>query len=226
MPRSRKTPHWPMTLFRVGQSAGFAQLRRAAKSIGRALQGVRPVAKAPRGSGLWSAGMAIGPAGMRRYQLLLPPGLRAGERLPLLVMLHGCTQDASGFAQSTRMNRLAVQQRFAVLYPEQDRHANLQACWNWYETDRGLAFREAATVLAMIDQVCLLPALDGERVAVAGMSAGASMAGLLASRYPTRFAAVAMHSGVPPGAAHSTASALRAMNGHAPLAAAAGRRCW
>ncbi|MBT9457683.1 MAG: phospholipase [Burkholderiaceae bacterium] len=204
MGRRRKTPLWPMAFLKV------------AKSMGRALRLVRPVAKAPRGAGLWSAGMALGPAGMRRYRLLLPPGLGVGERLPLLVMLHGCTQDANGFALSTRMNRLAVQQRFAVLYPEQDRHAHLQGCWNWYETDGGLAYREAATVLAMIDQVCLLPTIDRSRAAVAGLSAGASMAALLASRYPARFCAVAMHSGVPPGAAHSTASALRAMRGHAP----------
>nr|WP_316639545.1 PHB depolymerase family esterase [uncultured Roseateles sp.] len=215
MPRKRKTSLWPMAFFKVSRTRSFAQLGKAAKSVTRALRVVRPVVKTPRGAGLWSAGAAVGPAGLRRYHLLLPPGLRAGERLPLLVMLHGCAQDANGFALSTRMNRLAVQQRFAVLYPEQDRHANLQVCWNWYETDSGLAFREAATVLAMIDQVCLLPALDRERVAVAGLSAGASMAALLASRYPARFAAVAMHSGVPPGAAHSTASALRAMRGHA-----------
>jgi len=219
MPRKRKTSLWPMSLFKVGQTAGVAQLRKAAGSMGRVLRVVRPVVKAPRGAGLWSAGAALGPAGMRRYRLLLPPGLRVGERLPLLVMLHGCAQDANAFALSTRMNRLAVQQRFAVLYPEQDRHANLQGCWNWYETDRGLVFREGATVLAMIDQVCLLPAIDGGRVAVAGLSAGASLAALLASRYPSRFCAVAMHSGVPPGAAHSTATALRAMRGHAPAPA-------
>lgn len=194
-------------------------LFKAAKSMTRALRRVRPAVKAPRGTGLWSSGAALGPAGMRRYHLLLPPGLRVGERLPLLVMLHGCAQEANGFALSTGMNRLAVQQRFAVLYPEQDRHANLQGCWNWFDTDSGLAFREAATVLATIDQVCLLPALDRTRVAVAGLSAGASLAALLANRYPARFAAVAMHSGVPPGAAHSTASALRAMRGHAPAPA-------
>jgi poly(3-hydroxybutyrate) depolymerase len=68
---------------------------------------------------------------MRRYNLCRPPGVKFGERLPLMVMLHGCGQDAQGFAASTRMNLLAVRRRFLVLYPEQDRLSNGQRCWNW-----------------------------------------------------------------------------------------------
>ncbi len=161
----------------------------------------------------------MGPAGVRRYQLLKPPGMLPGERLPLLVMLHGCGQDAQSFALSTRMNRLAVGARFLALYPEQDRRANLQGCWNWYDTDSRNAYREAATLAAAIDQVCLLYPVDMTRIGVAGLSAGASMAALLASRYPTRFRAVAMHSGIPPGTAHSASSAMRAMLGRAATAA-------
>ena len=135
------------------------------------------------------------------------------ERLPLVVMLHGCGQDANAFALSTHMNRLAVRERFMVLYPEQDRLANLQGCWNWYDTDSRRAFAEAATISAAVDQVCLLYRADPARVALAGMSAGASMAALMACRTPARFKAVAMHSGVPPGTAHSALTALRAMHG-------------
>lgn len=166
-----------------------------------------------KGKGDSSSGLAVGPAGARRYQLLKPPNLLPGERLPLVVMLHGCGQDADAFALSTRMNRLAVGARFLVLYPEQDRRANLQGCWNWYDTDSRSAYREAATIAAAIDQVCMLYPVDVARIGVAGLSAGASMAALLASRYPTRFRAVVMHSGIPPGTAHSASSALRAMLG-------------
>lgn len=67
--------------------------------------------------------------------------------------------------------------------------------------------------MAAVDQVCLLYPTDGARIAVAGLSAGASMAALLASRYAERFKAVIMHSGVPPGTAHSTLTALGAMRG-------------
>ena len=48
---------------------------------------------------------------------------------------------------------------------------------------------------------------------MAGLSAGASMAVLMAALFPDRFCAVAMHSGVAPGTAESAATALAAMHG-------------
>ncbi len=161
----------------------------------------------------WVDGVAVGPAGARRFRLWKPPGTTASASRPLLVMLHGCHQDAAGFARSTRMHALAAREGFLVLYPEQDRLANSQRCWNWFETRSGRANTEAATILAAIDQVCARHGADPARVALAGLSAGASMAALLAARHPERFRAVAMHSGVAPGAAHSTATALGAMHG-------------
>lgn len=183
----------------------------AAKQVTKAVAEQR---KPPPGAGDWIAGMALGPAGARRYHLYRPPlTLKRGERLPLMVMLHGCGQTGRDFATSTRMNRIAARQRFMVLYPEQDRFANPQGCWNWYDTRTGQAHAEAATLMAMLDQVCLFYPVDRARVALAGLSAGASMAALLAARFPARFAAIAMHSGVPPGAAKSSASVLGAMHG-------------
>ena len=179
----------------------------------------------PPGAGAWIPGVALGATGARRFRLYRPPGVAAGEHLPLVVMLHGCGQDANSFAASTRMNRVAMRERFLVLYPEQDRLANAQACWNWFDTDNGRAYNEAALIMKAIDQVCLLYPVDRQRVAVVGLSAGASMAALLASRHPERFKAVVMHSGIPPGTAHSGLSALGAMHGHratAPLAATPG----
>lgn len=165
------------------------------------------------GLGDWIAGLASGRAGMRRFRLFRPSGVPVGERLPLLVMLHGCGQDPADFARSTRMNRLAARERFLVLYPAQSRLANPQRCWNWFDTESGRAQGEAALILAAIDQVCLLHGADRERVALVGLSAGAGMAALLATLYPSRFKAVAMHSGVPPGLATSATNALRAMRG-------------
>ncbi len=130
---------------------------------------------------------------------------------------------ANAFAASTRMNRIASRERFLVLYPEQDRLANAHSCWNWYDTASGRAQGEAALIMQAIDQICLLHPVDRARVAIAGLSAGASMAALLATLHPDRFQAVAMHSGVPPGTAHSTMSALGAMRGRRatkPLVAA------
>lgn len=166
-------------------------------------------------SGEWLAGIARGPAGARRYQLYIPPGLalKAGEKLPLLVMLHGCGQTGRDLAAVSRMNRLAARQRFLVLYPEQERMANAHGCWNWFELRNGKAEAEAATLLAAVDLVAAKQPVDLARVSVAGLSAGASMAVLMAARYPDRFCAVAMHSGVAPGTAQSAASAMAAMHG-------------
>jgi poly(hydroxyalkanoate) depolymerase family esterase len=175
--------------------------------------------KPPPGRGDWLGGVALGPAGARRYHLYVPPDLhlRPGEKLPLMVMLHGCGQTGRDFAVSTRMNRLAARERFLVLYPEQDRLANPQGCWNWYDRRSGKADAEAATLMLALDQVQMLHPVDPDRVAIAGLSAGASMAALLATRFPVRFKAVAMHSGVAPGAAKSPATALGAMRGkHVP----------
>jgi poly(hydroxyalkanoate) depolymerase family esterase len=190
-------------------AALYANSRTAKTLLAPALQQREP----PPGPGQWLPGVAVGPAGVRRWRLYRPPDVKFGERLPLMVMLHGCRQDAKSFATSTRMNGIAARERFLVLYPEQDRAANAQGCWNWFDTSAGRAYGEAATIISAIDQVCVLYSADRDRVAVAGLSAGASMAALLAIRHSERFRAVIMHSGIPPGTAHSTLSAMGAMHG-------------
>ena len=194
-------------------------VRAKAVAVSRALPKAAPVARTPRkpppASGEWMAGIAPGPAGARRFHLYVPPGLvlRSGEKLPLLVMLHGCGQTGRDLAASSRMNRLAARHRFLVLYPEQERIANAHGCWNWFDRRSGKADAEAATLLAAIDLVARRHPVDTASVAVAGLSAGASMAALMAARYPDRFCAVAMHSGVAPGSAESAATAMAAMHG-------------
>lgn len=207
---------WARTLER-----SFVAMTRMATASGtRALvKTIKPLAARrtpPPGGGAWIAGVVMGAGGVRRFRLYRPPGLKTGERLPLMVMLHGCGQDADSFAASTRMNRIALRERFLVLYPEQDRLANAQGCWNWFDTGTGRAYGETALIMKAIDQVCLLHPVDRSRVVVAGLSAGASMAALLVTRHPGRFKAVVMHSGIPPGTAHSTVSALGAMHGRRP----------
>lgn len=183
------------------------------RAVGKAIKPAIDSRRPPPGAGDWIHGMAVGAAGVRQFRLYRPPGVKVGERLPLMVMLHGCGQTARSFAMSTRMNRIATRERFLVLYPEQDRVANAQGCWNWFDTRSGRAYGEAALIVNAIDQVCLLYPADRTRVAVAGLSAGASMAALLVTRYPEHFRAVVMHSGIPPGMAHSSLSAAGAMHG-------------
>jgi poly(hydroxyalkanoate) depolymerase family esterase len=209
MAKRSGSPSWGRTLQR-----SFNVL--ASRSIKAAAQVVKQQARKhalPRERGSWITGVAVGGAGARRYLLYRPADVPFGERLPLLVMLHGCGQDSKGFAQGTRMNRIADRERFMVLYPEQDRLANPQGCWNWFDTRSGRAGGEADLIMRMVDQACMLYLADRSRVAVAGLSAGASMATVLATRHPGRFKAVVMHSGVPPGIAHSTLSAVGAMRG-------------
>lgn len=217
------------TAMRAGTKAVKQALRAppgVAKPKAKTKSQTTPAKRTPASAAHWSMGLAVGAAGARRYHLYKPPGVRRTERLPLLVMLHGCGQDAQALAAISQMNRIALRHRFLVLYPEQDRLANMQGCWNWYDTRSGRAQGEAGAINAAIDQVCLTQPVDPERIALAGLSAGAGMAALLATRHPERFRAVAMHSGIAPGVAHSSATALRAMRGHrtagvalAPLAA-------
>ena len=199
-------------LFTAGLKQGLASTTRQADSVRKsATEAVlRPItasaaakARAANG-GEWILGQAFGPAGVRSFRLFRPHGIDRRQRVPLIVMLHGCDQTAQEFADSTRMNRLAAREGFCVLYPEQDRRAHPHGCWNWFNTRSRVAYAEAATLLAAIDQVGLFYPVDLARVVVAGLSAGACMAALLASRHPTRFAGVVMHSGIPPGTADST----------------------
>jgi poly(hydroxyalkanoate) depolymerase family esterase len=215
---AKRTPAsaWARTFERSFAAITRSTLRAGTRAMGRALKPAVEKRRPPPGAGDWIPGVAMGSTGLRRFRLYRPPDVKFGERLPLLVMLHGCGQDAKSFAMSTRMNRIAARERFLVLYPEQDRLANAQGCWNWFDTTSGRAYGEAALIMKAIDQVCLLYPVDRARIAMAGLSAGASMAALLVTRHPERFKAVVMHSGIPPGTAHSTVSALGAMHGHRP----------
>ena len=218
----RKKPKATSLSRSYGRSLG--RLTQSAMKVGSTLTtgllqaGVAKLAptKPPAGQGKWLSGMAFGPGGMRQYHLFVPTSLDQILRppAPLMVMLHGCGQSAAEFAHVTRMNALAAREGFMVLYPQQDRLHNVQGCWNWWDTQNGQAQAEAATLMQAITQVTVMHNVDRKRVAIAGLSAGASMAALMAATYLDRFCAVAMHSGVAPGAAHSGLGALAAMQGH------------
>lgn len=150
----------------------------------------------------------------RAWRLFTPPRAAAGTPLPLVVMLHGCTQDADDFARGTGMDDLACEHGFHVLYPEQSRQANPQGCWNWFKPSQMQRGRgEVATLAAMIREATDLRAIDASRVYVAGLSAGGAMATAFAAAYPDRVAAVGVHSGLAAGVARDLPSALGAMKG-------------
>ena len=163
-------------------------------------------------SATFTGGEYRGPAGTRQYRLFVP-GAHERRGAPfLLVMLHGCTQDAEDLARGTRMNALAGGMGGMVLYPEQSERANGKKCWNWYEpANQERDAGEPAMLVGMIREVARRHGADARRIYVAGISAGGAMALLLAANYPELVAAAGVHSGVPVGAAHDVMSALVAM---------------
>jgi poly(hydroxyalkanoate) depolymerase family esterase len=147
----------------------------------------------------------------RAYKLYLPPG-EHDQPLPLVVMLHGCTQDPDDFAAGTGMNEAARERGFFVLYPAQAQGANASRCWNWFKHNHQARGRGEPAVLAgMTRAVMQRHAIDPRRVYVAGLSAGGAMAAILGDTYPDLFAAVGVHSGLPAGAARDLESAFAAM---------------
>ncbi len=146
-----------------------------------------------------------------RYKVFVPQRAE-GEALPLVVMLHGCTQDPDDFAAGTRMNARADELGFAVLYPEQSRAGNPSRCWNWFRReDQVRGQGEPAAIVAMTDAVIAEFGLDARRVFIAGMSAGGAMAAIVAREYPERYRAVGIHSGLPAGAAKNVPDAMAVM---------------
>lgn len=130
------------------------------------------------------------------YKVYVPSTYDGKSNVSLMVMLHGCQQNANDFANGTQMNSLAESKGFIVLYPEMNYAANLSGCWNWfYKYNQVRDSGEPAIIKGMVDEVKSQYKVDNNKVYAAGMSAGAFMSTIMGVTYPDVFHAIGVHSG-------------------------------
>jgi poly(hydroxyalkanoate) depolymerase family esterase len=133
--------------------------------------------------------------GKRNYKVYIPTGLDKTKKYPVIVMLHGCEQNAADFAKGTKIVSWAEEQKFIVLLPEQNAAYNSYKCWNWILPVNSTRSGEPEVIITMLDEVIRKYNGDSDRVFAVGMSAGGSMVSILGNCYPERFKALASHDG-------------------------------
>ena len=217
MARRTRKSIWSNSIDRIVTAMTRTATRAGSKAIKRALRATPSVRKSTvaktgeTSTANWGLGVATSAAGARRYRLFKPPGTQRTERLPLMVMLHGCGQDAEAWRRA-RTESIGRLQAISCVCPGRETAANPQACGNWTERARGeLDAKLIPSMLRLIRFACrsqsILTALcwqGSRRVPVAA---------LLATRRPQRFRMIAMHSGIAPGVAYSSSTAFMAMRG-------------
>ena len=159
----------------------------------------------------WEWRTHAGSDGARRYRVYVPAS-RQSDTAPLLLMLHGCTQDPDDFAVGTRVLEAAERLGVIVALPEQPRDANPMGCWNWFEPAHQGRKGEPGILAGIVAEVCETERVDRSRIFAAGLSAGGAMAATLAETRPDLFAAVGVHSGLPHGSARDAGSAFATMS--------------
>lgn len=147
-------------------------------------------------------GFGTNPGALRMFRYV-PDGLPAGR--PVVVAMHGCTQNASGYGTGSGWTQLADRWGFSVVLPQQQSGNNASNCFSWFQTgdiQRGQG--EAASLAQMVDRQ--IADVGGSRVYVTGLSAGGGMTAVLMATYPEKFTAGGIVAGLPYGCAQAAGS--------------------
>lgn len=140
-----------------------------------------------------------------------PDGLPANA--PAVVLLHGCTQNASGYFTNSGWRKYADLWKFALIVPQQPSGNNANSCFNWFETgDTARGQGEALSIKQMVDYAKTNYGVNSGRVYVSGLSAGAAMSAVMLATYPDVFAAGSIIAGIPYRCATSMINAFTCMN--------------
>jgi poly(hydroxyalkanoate) depolymerase family esterase len=167
--------------------------------------------------GTWAGGTVKNSSGSLDYKLWVSSGYQKGKSVPLLLMLHGCSQKAEDLAAMSGMNDLADRNNFLVAYPEQAAAANPLRCWNWFDPkhqsrDAG----EPSLIAAVVSDVRSSYSIDSKRVYAVGISAGGAMAVVMVAAYPETLAGLGVIAGIEYKAGTSVQAGLAAMKQGGP----------
>ncbi|WP_431872972.1 extracellular catalytic domain type 1 short-chain-length polyhydroxyalkanoate depolymerase [Nocardiopsis eucommiae] len=150
------------------------------------------------------------PGALSMYEYV-PDDLPQGA--PLVVLLHGCTQDAATYHRNSGWAAQAEESGLALVYAEQRTANNANRCFNWFEpADVARGSGEVRSVASMAEHAMARHGLDAGRVFVSGLSAGGAMTAELLAAYPDLFAGGSIVAGVPVGCASGTLDAFTCMN--------------
>jgi poly(hydroxyalkanoate) depolymerase family esterase len=147
-----------------------------------------------------------------RAKIHIPPS--ADRSSPLVVVLHGCTQNADSYDRGAAWSHVAEDHGFVLLFPEQQRANNANLCFNWFSPRHARRNRgEALSIVQMVEAMQARHGTDPERVFVTGLSAGGAMTAVMLAAYPDVFAGGAIIAGLPFGTANNVPQALERMRG-------------